>query len=207
MLSCGFMISPRAMTALSGAVVAGGIGVAVRRGSTRRIDRAVRRRIHPRRSPALKSVAEAISFVAGPHTHPLAAGALGLLIRWKAGHGGLATGAASLGALGVDNASRVFVHQRRPPKAGVHHGRNRYGYPSGHVTAATAIGVAAATEITGGLSRGQRQLLWATVAAVSIAVGWSRLYLDEHWIDDVLGGWMAGVAIGIGSVALVSERR
>ncbi len=32
-------------------------------------------------------------------------------------------------------------------------------------------------------------------AALAIAVGWSRLYLDEHWVDDVAGGWLLGVAV------------
>ena len=200
------MTSLRAITAISGATAAGGIGVAVNRDSTMPINRAVRRRIHPKRSPALKSVAEAISYLAGPHTHPFAAGALGLLIRWKRRSGGLAPGAASLAALAVDNETRIVIHQRRPPKAGRHYGRNRYGYPSGHVTASTAIAVAAASEMAGGLSRRQQSVVWATVAGVSIAVGWSRLYLDEHWMDDVVGGWMAGVAIGLGSVSLVARR-
>lgn len=197
----------RELAALSSASIAGGIGVAVKRDSTASLNRAVRGRIHPRRSPALRSVAKAISYIAGPHTHPFAAAAVGLLINRTEGRGGLGPGAASLGALAADNATRVFVHQRRPPKAGRHHGRNRYGYPSGHVTAATAIAVASAVEIAGGLSPGERRLLWTAVAAVSVSVGWSRLYLDEHWIDDVVGGWMAGMAIGLGASSLVELRQ
>ncbi len=203
MLSNRRMPSPRAITAVSGAAIAGGIGVAVKRDSTTSINRAVRRRIHPRRSAAVSSVAKAISYFAGPKAHPYTAAALGLLINREEGSGGLGPAAASLGALALDNATRVFVHQRRPPKAGHHHGRNRYGYPSGHVTAATAIAVASAAEIADQFSPRERRLLWTAVAAVSISVGWSRLYLDEHWIDDVVGGWMAGVAIGLGSASLV----
>ncbi len=201
---CQCMSSPRAITALSGAAIAGGIGVAVKRDSTTSVNRAVRRRIHPSRSPALRSVAKGISYLARPHTHPFAAAALGLLINRKEGRGGLGPAAASLGALVLDNATRVFVHQRRPPKAGRHHGRNRYAYPSGHVTAATAIAIASATEIANQLSPAERKLLWTAIAALSISVGWSRLYLDEHWIDDVVGGWMAGIAIGLGAGSLLS---
>jgi undecaprenyl-diphosphatase len=200
------MASLRAITALSGAAIAGGIGVGVKRDSTTTIDRAVRRRIHPRRSAALRSVATAISYFAGPRAHPYTAAALGLLINRMEGTGGLGPGAASLGALVLDNATRVFVHQRRPPKAGRHHGRNRYAYPSGHVTAATAIAIASAVEIEDRLSARERKLLWTAVTAFSISVGWSRLYLDEHWIDDVVGGWMAGIAIGLGSASLVELR-
>jgi undecaprenyl-diphosphatase len=200
------MASPRVITALSGAAIAGGIGVAVKRDSTRAIDRAIRRRIHPRRSAALTSLAKRISYIADPRTHPYVAAALGLLINRAEGSGGLGPPAASLGALAVDNATRVFVHQRRPPRAGRHHGRNRYGYPSGHVTAATAIAIASASEMVDQLSPVERRLLWTAVAAISISVGWSRLYLDEHWIDDVVGGWMTGIAIGLGSASLVELR-
>jgi membrane-associated phospholipid phosphatase len=196
----------REFTTLSAAAVAGGIGVAVKRNSTTAINRAMRRRIHPRRSPVLMSVAKTISYLVGPHTHPFAAVALGALIRSRRGKGGLGPGTASLGALGVDNATRAFVHQRRPPKAGRHHGRNRYGYPSGHVTAATAIAIASTSEIQDQLSPQERTVLWAAVAVFSIAVGWSRLYLDEHWIDDVAGGWMAGIAIGVASASLIQLR-
>jgi undecaprenyl-diphosphatase len=200
------MASSRAITALSGAAIAGGIGVAVKRDSTAAINRSVRRRIHPRRSAALRSVAKGISYLAGPKAHPYTAAALGLLINRKEGSDGLGPPAASLGALALDNATRVFVHQRRPPKAGPHHGRNRYAYPSGHVTAATAIAIASAAEIADQLSSRERRFLWTAVAALSISVGWSRLYLDEHWIDDVIGGWMAGIAIGLGSASLVQRR-
>jgi len=201
------MPSPRTITALSGAALAGGLGLAAKRDDTTGINRAVRRRIHPRRSAPLRSVAEGISYLVGPHIHPFLAVALGVLIKRKGRTGAFGPGAASLGALAVDNATRLFVHQRRPPRAGRHHGRNRYGYPSGHVTAATAIAVASAGEIAAQLSDRERKLLWAAVAAFAISVGWSRLYLDEHWIDDVAGGWMAGIAIGIGSISLASSRK
>jgi membrane-associated phospholipid phosphatase len=199
------MTSPRTMTALSSAAIAGGLGVAVKRDSTTTINRAVRRRIHPRRSASLRSVAKGISYLADPHAYPFVAAALGLLINRTKQQGGLAPVAASFGALAVDNGARLFIHQRRPPKAGRHHGRNRYGYPSGHTTAATAIAIACAGEISPQLSYRERKLLWTAVAAVSISVGWSRLYLDEHWIDDVAGGWLAGIALGIGSIALTER--
>jgi undecaprenyl-diphosphatase len=102
----------------------------------------------------------------------------------------------------MDNGTRIFIHQKRPPKAGPHHSLNRYGYPSGHTTAATAIGVAAACAVAPDLPRPRQFAVWATVGAVALAVGWSRLYLDEHWLDDVVGGWMAGTAIGLGAASL-----
>ena len=196
------MDSARVGIGVTAAAVASGTAVAVKRGSTRGIDRAVRRRIHPRRSPRVTAVAKGISFLAGPRVHPVAAAALGILLRVERGRGGYGPSAASVGSWGIVGPARVFIHQKRPPKAGRHHSLNRYGYPSGHTTAATAIGVAAAAAVAGDLPRPRQFVIWATVAAVSLAVGWSRLYLDEHWLDDVVGGWMAGTVIGLGAASL-----
>lgn len=134
--------------------------------------------------------------------HPFEAGALAALIRLRRGEGGEAPIFASIGALALDNCVRMFVHQRRPPRAGKHHGRSRYGYPSGHVTAATAISVAVASELTENISPFERAVLWSAVVGIAVGVGWSRLYLDEHWIDDVAGGWLAGIALGLCATAL-----
>jgi len=65
--------------------------------------------------------------------------------------------------------------------------------------------VATAAAIAGELPRSQQILVWTTVAAVALGVGWSRLYLDEHWLDDVVGGWMAGTVIGLGAASLESR--
>src|SRR6184192_2351505 len=196
------MTATRVGIGVTATALAGGVAAAIKRDSTRTIDRAVRRRIHPRRSPRVTAVAKGVSFLAGPHIHPAVAALLGFMLRVERGRAGYGPSAASLGAWGVDNAARIFVHQKRPPKAGPHHSRYRYAYPSGHTTAATAIGVATASAIADDLPRSQQVLLWATVAAAALAVGWSRLYLDEHWFDDVVGGWMAGTVIGLGAASL-----
>ena len=196
------MTATRVGIGLTGTALAGGVAAAIKRDSTRTIDRAVRRRIHPRRSPRVTAVAKGVSSLAGPHIHPAVAALLGFMLRVERGRAGYGPSAASVGAWGVDNAVRIFVHQKRPPKAGPHHSRYRYAYPSGHTTAATAIGVAAASAIAGDLPRSQQILLWTTIAAFALGVGWSRLYLDEHWLDDVVGGWLAGTVIGLGAASL-----
>ncbi|HTD83532.1 MAG TPA: phosphatase PAP2 family protein [Gemmatimonadaceae bacterium] len=196
------MTATRVGIGLTATALAGGVAAAIKRDSTRAIDHAIRRRIHPRRSPRVTAVAKGVSFLAGPHIHPAVAALLGFMLRIERGRAGYGPSAASVGAWGIDNAARIFVHQKRPPKAGPHHSRYRYAYPSGHTTAATAIGVATASAIADDLPRSQQILLWTTVAAFALGVGWSRLYLDEHWLDDVVGGWLAGTVIGLGAASL-----
>src|SRR6266478_4470186 len=117
------MLATRVGIGLTAATVAGGTAIA--------IDRAVRRRIHPRHSPRVTALAKGVSFLAGPRVHPVASAVLGILLRAERGGGGYGPAAASVGALAVDNGARIFLHQKRTPKAGPHHSSYRYAYASG----------------------------------------------------------------------------
>jgi membrane-associated phospholipid phosphatase len=60
-------------------------------------------------------------------------------------------------------------------------------YPSGHVSNAVVLyGVIAM------LAVGSRRAVAAAAVVISIAIGLSTIYLDTHWLSDVLGGWLAG---------------
>jgi membrane-associated phospholipid phosphatase len=60
-------------------------------------------------------------------------------------------------------------------------------YPSGHVSNAVVLyGVIAM------LAVGYRWAVAAAAVAISLAIGLSTIYLDTHWLTDVLGGWLAG---------------
>ena len=67
--------------------------------------------------------------------------------------------------------------------------------------------VAAYLELTGSeiASPELERIAWTLALCGSVAVGWSRIYLDEHWIDDVLGGLGAGAAVGVAAVALADR--
>jgi undecaprenyl-diphosphatase len=105
--------------------------------------------------------------------------------------------AASLAVFVLNKGTRLFVHQARPPGAKPRHGLDRLGYPSGHTLAATAIAFATALEIAEGRPIGQRSALFAAAAGYAATIGWTRLTLDEHWIDDVVGAWAGGIALAI----------
>jgi membrane-associated phospholipid phosphatase len=60
-------------------------------------------------------------------------------------------------------------------------------YPSGHTSNAVVLfGVLAV------LATRHRATMIALAVWVSLTVGLSTLYLDTHWVTDVVGGWLAG---------------
>ena len=197
--------SPRALSAGAGLALYGSLGLADRSNALRGPDRAVRRIVGPKRSKAMTNIARGITSMAAPHVHPIVAGALALAVGRLRGRGAPSIVFASLAVTGLDKLSRMAVHQKRPRKAARHKGLDRYAYPSGHTCAMTAIGVAAASEFSEIATPEMTAIAWTIVATTSLAVGWSRLYLDEHWLDDVVGGWSAGMGLGVGAVTLADR--
>jgi PAP2 superfamily len=71
------------------------------------------------------------------------------------------------------------------------HGITTYAFPSGHATASAALFVGAALLLTVAAPRRRRAALSIAVLA-ALAVAWSRLQLDVHWLTDVLAGFALG---------------
>jgi membrane-associated phospholipid phosphatase len=63
-------------------------------------------------------------------------------------------------------------------------------FPSGHTSNAVVIfGVLAMVAV-------EYRRAWIALAVfVSTTVGLSTIFLDTHWVTDVLGGWLAGVLV------------
>jgi membrane-associated phospholipid phosphatase len=173
------------------------IGVASRAGVTRRWDLRVRRKIHPKENKRLTRVASMVSLIGAPRMRPILAGSLAVACAIKGAGNPSRIIAAALLATGVNKTSRLVLHQRRPPGAGVHHGLDVYAYPSGHCCAVAAIMTATVREMSKGQAGHARSRMAAAGVLVSLATAWSRLYLDEHWIDDVIGGLSAGLGVGL----------
>lgn len=92
----------------------------------------------------------------------------------------------------VVQQQRPFLHA--PPRPlSVLHG---YGYPSGHALLSMAVLGFSAFVLARLLDRAR--LRWLTVAACGaliLCIGWSRVYLGFHWVNDVVGGYLYGAVV------------
>lgn len=81
-----------------------------------------------------------------------------------------------------------------------------WGFPSGHVLSLVVLLGLAAYALAGSHARRRWRVLgFALAAGTLVTVAASRLYLDMHWISDVLGGFTLGLAYLLAAL-LVLER-
>jgi hypothetical protein len=177
------------------------LGIATQARKTVPLDRAVRKAVRAKR-PRVVRIAKCVSFPAAPTSHTAVAVAASSAIGARTGRVAPAPVVASLMAFAIDRGARLFVDQLRPPYARQRTGLDRFGFPSGHTGAATAIAFATAIELSKACSPAEKVAAYLTASVCSAAVGWSRIALDEHWIDDVMGGWAIGIAIA--NIAVVT---
>ena len=162
-------------------------------------DVVVRAEVQHERAPALERPMRDLSLM-GSAVGLVPLSALGLLWLWPRDRRlALFTPLATSGAVIVEAVSKWLVARPRPNLMA-------YGFPSGH----TLVSVACFGALIYVLCRATPRRLWraagalgATVAVVGIA--YSRLYLDAHWLTDVVGGFLAGVAYLIVLVAAFEQ--
>jgi membrane-associated phospholipid phosphatase len=89
------------------------------------------------------------------------------------------------------------LHSRSRPITARLTGKRTPSFPSGHSARAAALsGTAGYAAVRAGLvSPGAAILLGL---AVSVPAGLSRVYIDRHWLTDLVGGWGVGLAVSAG---------
>jgi undecaprenyl-diphosphatase len=76
-------------------------------------------------------------------------------------------------------------------------------FPSGHATVGAAVAIGLVMVI---VRAGPRQRIYQVVAGgFAFLMGASRVYLDAHWMSDVIAGTAMGAAVMIGVGAVVHE--
>jgi undecaprenyl-diphosphatase len=83
-----------------------------------------------------------------------------------------------------------------------------WGYPSGHVLGLVVLlGLVCYLIVLSGSRRRWRYLSAAGSAIVLVAVAASRLYLEAHWLSDVVGGFAVGMAYLLVVILMVEAYR
>jgi undecaprenyl-diphosphatase len=96
---------------------------------------------------------------------------------------------------------KLVLKRTRPPTP-VARGKTEPAFPSGHTTGTTALVLSIAL-VAARAGLGTPGTALGSAAGVALLVGLSRIYLDEHWATDVLGGLAIGSAAALASVAAV----
>lgn len=99
-------------------------------------------------------------------------------------------------------ATRLMIHRPRPPRPPGRGPKRESTFPSGHTAGLTTLALVVANVLAreGLLSRQEARALAMGVPAV---IGVNRVYVREHWLTDVIGGWALGTAVAAGSAYFV----
>jgi membrane-associated phospholipid phosphatase len=165
------------------------------------LDRGTRSLVRQGRAVALERVMRAISVLAMGYVLLPVAVACSVLV-WRRGHREVAALLPLIGvtAAGVLALTKWLVNKPRPTLRG-------YGFPSGHVFGVTVFVVVALYLLwLYEVPRRTQRLARAVGVAFIVAVGYSRLYVNAHWLSDVVGGLLAGLAFAVAAM-LVMDRR
>jgi membrane-associated phospholipid phosphatase len=155
--------------------------------------------------PDWVAVLRVCTTVAGPLPFRLlvVAVAVGLVVRREVRAAVFAITAITAGGV-LSTAVKVWVGRVRPAVPHPYADAAGMAFPSGHAgTAALACGILLLL-VLHAVHGMWRVLAWTVAVAVPLAVGYTRIGLDVHWVSDVVGGWLLGLAVVAAVHAAVS---
>jgi undecaprenyl-diphosphatase len=111
---------------------------------------------------------------------------------------------AAVGIEALNAGLKLLFHRPRPQIAYVH--LDTYSFPSGHAAASSAIYALVFYVLARHASRGRRIAFAVGYVALVAAIGFSRLYLEVHYLSDVLAGVALGAAWASACLFLLETR-
>ena len=160
-------------------------------------------RLHDRRIERAQRIIEILGLPGG--YIPIAY-ALSRALKRKRKRGGIEIVAAAWAGWLSLRAMRLAIHRPRPPRPPGRKPKTESTFPSGHTIGLTTLALVAADVLAreGLLTRRRARALGL---GIPLLVGADRIYVREHWLTDVLGGWTLGAAVASATRLAVRQRR
>jgi membrane-associated phospholipid phosphatase len=173
---------------------------------TQRLDANVIQFFHDHATPSLTAIMAAVTFLAGGWCQGIfvAAVAMFLWSRKRVWPDAVSMLIAGFGGMIVDGALKQLFHRVRPEPAFYNLG---YSFPSGHAFGAVAVYGLVAYFIAREVAPRWQVFTWVATILLILLIGFSRVYLRQHYPTDVLGGYLAGACWLYGCLAWMSILR
>jgi undecaprenyl-diphosphatase len=182
------------------------VGEDVAEKSTTQVDSAVSAWFVSHQNPLMYKTALVATWIGSPAVMLLIAFAAGVWFYGRSGtrKAGVVVAAPAVGGL-LSGGIKLLYGRPRPAGAALLN-EQTYSFPSGHAATSAAVMVTLCYV----LAR-ERMISWPTAivigGGVPLIVGLTRLYLNVHWLSDVVGGWTVGLFVAAISAALYERLR
>lgn len=120
--------------------------------------------------------------------------ALLLGLYWKGWKDAFLMTTAMVGVTAIIHATKAIHKSNRPPQIIVEILMKTYSYPSGHSAASMTFALVVPMFLGLHLNPAVVSIIAVFLLINAVATAYGRMYLDMHWLADILGGWcMAGI--------------
>ena len=163
-------------------------------------DYAVQHTVQAWRQPMLERPVRMVSDLGSGRTLVPLCVAVVVLLWWRGYRGALLVPLLASGSVVIEGCAKWLVGRHRP------HG-DAYGFPSGHVLGIVIVFGLLLYIVWHVTGRGRlRWVASGTSAVIVVAVAFSRIYLNAHWLSDVVGAGVAGLTFVCGAIAALGDR-